>query len=133
MKQPYTATAKKNPGRKGYVITFRHPLKMENGRPGKKVFKGLGTVDEEVAKQLEVKLNALLARDDLHSVGSRGAAESEFGPAIAEIFYDDLDPSVTSHRVVRDRLLPLPPMTPDDPSRTLILGNSGVGKTMLLR
>ena len=58
MKTSYTATAKKNPGRKGYVITFRHPLKTENGRPGKKVFKGLGTNDELVAKKLEAQMNA---------------------------------------------------------------------------
>ena len=133
MKSSYTATAKKNPGRKGYVITFRHPLKTENNRPGKKVFKGLGTDDEAAAKKLESEMNALLAREDLHSVGSRAAAAREFDPAIVEIFYGDLDPSSTSHRVLRDQLLPLPPMRPEEAVRTLILGNSGVGKTTLLR
>ena len=135
MKTPYTATAKKNPGRKGYVITFRHPLKTENGRPGKKVFKGLGTDDELVAKKLEAQMKALLEREDLHSVGSRGAAAAtgKFDPAIIEIFYGDLDPSATSHRTLREQLLPLPPMTPGQAVRTFILGNSGVGKTTLLR
>jgi len=135
VKPSYTATAKKNPGRKGYVITFRHPLKTENGRPGKKVFKGLGTNDEVMAKKLEAQMNALLGREDLHSVGSRAAASAtgEFDPAIVEIFYGDLDPSATSHRTLRDRLLPLPPITLGKPVRTLILGNSGVGKTTLLR
>jgi len=135
VKTQYTATAKKNPGRKGYVITFRHPLKTENGRPGKKVFKGLGTNDEIAAKKLEAQMNSLLAREDLHSVGSRGAATAtgEFDPAIVDIFYGDLDPSATSHRTLRELLLPLPPMTLGDAVRTLILGNSGVGKTTLLR
>ncbi len=135
MKASYTATAKKNPGRKGYVITFRHPLKTENGRPGKKVFKGLGTNDELIAKKLEAQMNALLKREDLHSVGSRAAAiaTENFDPAIIEIFYGDLDPSAMSHRTVRNQLLPLPPMRPGEAVRTLILGNSGVGKTTLLR
>ncbi|HEV7512724.1 MAG TPA: hypothetical protein VGO27_13595 [Candidatus Acidoferrum sp.] len=133
MKTPYTATAKRNPGRRGYIITFRHPLKMENGRPGKKVFRGLGTDDAGVAKEWETKMNELLARRDLHSVGSRADALRDFDPVIVEIFYGDLDPSVTGHRAVRDRLLPLPPMDPTEAVRSLILGNSGVGKTTLLR
>jgi hypothetical protein len=133
MPATYTATAKRNPGRKGYVITFRHPLKMEGTRPGKKVFKGLGTSDDATARQMETQMNALLARQDLHSVGSRTDALREFDPAIVEIFYGDLDPSATSHRALREHLLPLPPMGPGHAVRTLILGNSGVGKTTLLR
>lgn len=134
MPQTYTATAKRNPGRKGYVITFRHPLKMEGSKPGKKVFKGLGTDDEATAKHLEARMNALLARHDLHSVGSRAdALRDGFEPAIVEIFYGDLDPSATSHRALRERLLPLPAMGAGYAVRTLLLGNSGVGKTTLLR
>lgn len=134
MPQTYTATAKRNPGRKGFVITFRHPLKLEGSKPGKKVFKGLGTDDEATAKHLEARMNALLARKDLHSVGSRAEALRDgFEPAIVEIFYGDLDPSATSHRALRERLLPLPAMGLGHAERTLILGNSGVGKTTLLR
>lgn len=134
MPQHYTATAKRNPGRKGYVITFRHPLKMEGSKPGKKVFKGLGTADAATAKHLEARMNALLARQDLHSVGSRAdALRDGFEPTIVEIFYGDLDPSATSHRALRERLLPLPIMGAGHAVQTLILGNSGVGKTTLLR
>ncbi len=134
MPKTYTATAKRNSGRKGYVITFRHPLKMEGNKPGKKVFKGLGTDDEATAKHLEAQMNALLAKHDLHSVGSRAdALRDGFEPAIVEIFYGDLDPSATSHRTLRERFLPLPAMGAGQAVRTLILGNSGVGKTTLLR
>ncbi len=130
MKTNYTAKAKRNPGRNGFVISFRHPLKA-----GKKVCKGLGTSDEAVARKLEEQMNILLAREDLRSVGSRAEAAREFAafPAIVDIFYGDLDPSVTGHRALRDRLHPLPPIDPQDSVRTLILGNSGVGKTTLLR
>jgi len=94
----------------------------------------LGTDDEATAKHLEARMNALLARQDLHSVGSRAdAIRDGFEPTIVEIFYGDLDPSATSHRAARDRLLPLPAMGPGHAVRTLILGNSGVGKTTLLR
>jgi len=127
----YIASVKRNPGRKGFVISFRHPLKTDNGKPGKKVFRGLGTDNPEEAKEWEAKMNALLAREDLHSVGSRAAAEREFDPLIVDIFYGDLDPSTTGHRAVRERLLPLP--KPSTAVRTLFLGNSGVGKTTLLR
>lgn len=130
MKTNYTAKAKRNPGRNGFVISFRHPLKA-----GKKVCKGLGTSDEAIARKLEEQMNILLAREDLRSVGSRTEAAREFAafPAIVDIFYGDLDPSVTGHRALRDRLHPLPPIDPQDSVRTLILGNSGVGKTTLLR
>ena len=44
MTQRYTATAKKNPGRKSWLVEFRHPLKTDNNnKPGKKTRKGLGT------------------------------------------------------------------------------------------
>ena len=130
MKTNYTAKAKRNPGRNGFVISFRHPL-----RAGKKVCKGLGTSDEVTARKLEDQMNLLLAREDLRSVGSRAEAAREFAayPAIVEIFYGDLDPSATSHRAVRERLHPLPSIEPQDSVRTMILGNSGVGKTTLIR
>lgn len=133
MKKQFTATAKKNPGRKSYVISFRHPLKMEGSRPGKKVFKGLGTADPTRAAELEQEMNDLLAREDLHSVGSRNDAAKDFSDTILDIFYGDLDPTSNSHRSTRERLLALPLMGVGLPARTYILGNSGVGKSTLLR
>jgi GTPase Era involved in 16S rRNA processing len=80
-------------------------------------------------------MNELLARAEFHSVAARSEAEREFAdcPEIIEIFYGDLDPSPTSHRALREKLLPLPPVSVEGAARTLILGNSGVGKTTLLR
>src|SRR5689334_15483372 len=100
MPNPYTARAYRNSNRKSYAITFRHPGQMEHGRPGKKTCKGLGTEDPEEAARLEVELNELLAREDLHSLASRPMAERIFDARIIEIFYSALDPAPTSHRAL---------------------------------
>jgi hypothetical protein len=47
MTQSYVATAKRNPGRKAWLVEFRHPLRNDpNNKPGRKTRKGLGTEDE---------------------------------------------------------------------------------------
>lgn len=133
MNSSYTARAYRNPGRNSFVISFRHPMKTENGRPGRKVCKGLGTDDEAKAKQTEEQVNALLGRADLHSMAGREEAARIFDPAVIDIFYADFDPTVTSHRAVREDLLELPPLENSDYVRTLLLGITGAGKTTLLR
>ena len=133
MSSNYTARAYRNPGRNGFVISFRHPMKTENGRPGRKVCKGLGTDDEAKAKQTEEQVNALLGRADLHSMTGRDEAARIFDPAVIDIFYGDFDPIVTSHRAVREGLLKLPSLENGDYVRTLLLGITGAGKTTLLR
>src|SRR5208282_1512076 len=129
MENIYTARAYRIPGRQKFSITFRHPGMIENGRPGRKVSKGLGTADEEIAKHLEGQMNNLLARTDLHSLAGRGSAASLFDERVVEIFYSQWEPAITSHRATRDRLLPIP----KDTSSTLLLGITGAGKTTLLR
>jgi hypothetical protein len=133
MKTNYTARAYRNPGRSSFVISFRHPLKTENGRPGRKVCKGLGTDEEGNARKLEEQMNSLLARPELHSLASRAEAARLYDAAIIEIFYEDLDPAATSHRTTRERLLKLPTGEEDGYIRTLLLGVAGAGKTTLLR
>jgi GTPase Era involved in 16S rRNA processing len=133
MANSYTARAYRTANRKRYAITFRHPCQMENGRPGKKVCKGLGTDDPGVAAKLETDLNSLLAREDLHSLASRPTAERIFDERIIEIFYSALDPEPTSHRVQRESLMPLPIAGRDGYGRTLFLGVTGAGKSTLLR
>jgi hypothetical protein len=133
MKTGYTARAYRNPGRKGFVITFRHPLKSENGHAGRKVCKGLGTDDETLATRLETQLNDLLSRSDLHSLAGRADAARIFDERIVQIFYEDLDPALRSHRALRDRLMELPSQEKHGYLRTLLLGITGAGKTTLLR
>src|SRR2546421_8418165 len=119
MTNSYTARAYRNSNRKSYAISFRHPGQMENGRPGKKMCKGLGTEDAGEAAKLEGELNALLAREELHSLASRPDAERIFDARIIEIFYSALDPAPTSHRALRETLMPLP-----------IPGKNGWGRTL---
>jgi hypothetical protein len=127
MPTSYTARSYRNPGRKNFSIAFRHPLKGDNGRPGRKVCKGLGTSDEARAKLLESQLNELLGDPSLHSLACRDAALARFDSSIVDIFYEDLDPATKSHRAVRERLMPLP--REDGYAVTLAVGVTGSGKS----
>jgi hypothetical protein len=131
MSSTYTARAYRNSGRKNYSITFRHPLKSHNGRPGRKVCKGLGTSDEHRARLLELQLNELLSDPSLHSIACREAASKRFDPSIIDIFYEDLAPATKSHRAVRDRLLPFPQEV--GYGVTLLSGVTGAGKSTIKR
>ena|SRR2546430_15905108 len=69
MNSPYIATLRQNPGRRAVRVEFRHPLRPDpsnQGKPGRKVRKGLGT-DRAAAEKLVVELNRLLADPTLHS------------------------------------------------------------------
>lgn len=135
MNTAYTARAYRPSGRNNFVISFRHPGLTENGRPGRKVCKGLKTDDETRAKRLEVQMNDLLARAELHSFAGREDAvrSGSFDTVVLDIFYEDFDPVVNSHRALRDKLIELPSLENGGYVRTLLLGITGAGKTTLLR
>jgi len=133
MGQVYTAAAKQNPGRQAWLVEFRHPLKRDaNGKPGKKMRKGLGTPDEGRAQFLVSQLNELLGNDGLWSLGARGEAEKLFEPEVVEIFYGELEPRTSDARPLRDKLLPLPKRE-DGYAKVVLLGVPGAGKTTLVR
>src|SRR5471030_2753432 len=133
MTQIYTAAAKQNPGRQAWLVEFRHPLRVDgNDKPGKKTRKGLGTPDEERAQFLVGQLNALLANDALWSLGARGEAEKLYDPAVAEIFYGEIESRTPDSRPLRDKLLPLPKRE-DGYAKIVMLGVPGAGKTTLVR
>ena len=78
MASGYKATAAKNPGRKAWLVDFRHPLKNDSAnKPGKKMRKGLGTEDEGEAQEIAQRLTALLADEQLWSIGARPLAEEK--------------------------------------------------------
>ncbi|WP_416050078.1 hypothetical protein [Cupriavidus basilensis] len=129
----YTATAKKNPGRKGWLVEFRHPLRMDAAnKPGKKTRKGLGTEDEATAQQLASQLNELLADESLWSFGMQSEAAKRYDARIVEIFFSEMEPRSASHIQLRDTLLPLPSRK-DGYARIVLMGVPGAGKTTLVR
>lgn len=132
MAHQYTATAKRNPGRQAWLVEFRHPLRNEGGKPGKKTRKGLGTSDEARAQHLVGQLNQLLANGAFWSLGARAEAAKLFEPEVLEIFYGEIEPRALDARPLRDKLLPLPARE-DGYAKVVMLGVPGAGKTTLIR
>lgn len=132
MAHQYTATAKRNPGRQAWLVEFRHPLRNEGGKPGKKTRKGLGTSDEARAQHLVGQLNQLLANGGFWSLGARAEAAKLFEPEVLEIFYGEIEPRALDARPLRDKLLPLPARE-DGYAKVVMLGVPGAGKTTLIR
>src|SRR3954447_24231261 len=95
MASSYIATLRQNPGRRALSVEFRHPLRPDpsnEGKPGRKVRKGLGT-DRASAEQLVADLNRLLADPSLHSPAARARAEAAFAdPRVIDIFYEGIEP-----------------------------------------
>ncbi len=132
MNSSFVATVRQNPGRRFLIVDFRHPLRPDpsnQGKPGRKVRKGLGTDDRSVAEALVRDLNRLLADPTLHSPAARVKAEDQFDRRVVEIFYDDIEPKKQNYRALRDEHLRFP----DDYPRVLLLGVPGAGKTTLVR
>lgn len=133
MTQSYTATAKQNPGRKAWLIEFRHPLRNDSSnRPGKKTRKGLGQVGEAEARRLAGQLNELLRNEGLWSLGARAEAAKQYDERVVEIFYEEIEPRTGSARELRDKLLPLLGQK-DGYARVVLMGVPGAGKTTLVR
>jgi len=135
MKTSFTASVRQNPGRRSFIVDFRHPLRPDpsnQGKPGRKVRKGLGTDDRSVAEELVEQLNRLLADSTFHSPAARAKAATLFDPRAVEIFYDGVGSKRQGHRALRDEHLPFPPRSEGYP-RILLLGVPGAGKTTLVR
>lgn len=129
----YTAAARRNTGRKAWLVEFRHPLKNDtSGKPGKKTRKGLGTEDEPEADRLVEELNDLLRNEALWSLGARAEAAKVYDPRVVEIFYSEIEPRAASARQLCDKLLPLP-TSEDGYARVVLIGAPGAGKTTLVR
>jgi hypothetical protein len=133
MTRRYTASKLPTKDGTGWVITFRHPLRMDpRGKQGRKIRRGLGTPDEARAQALVDEMNILLGDSNWHSIAKRAEAERQFDPIIVRAFYDDVEGTSLSSWEIRNDALPLP--TPEDGyTQGLLVGTTGSGKTSLLR
>lgn len=132
MAQPYTAAPKQNPGRKSWLVEFRHPLRMDsNNKPGKKTRKGLGTDSEAEAQRLAGQLTDLLKNEALWSLGARAEAAKIYDELVVEIFYSEIEPRGALTAQLRDQIRL--PSAAEGYARVVLLGAPGSGKTTLVR
>jgi energy-coupling factor transporter ATP-binding protein EcfA2 len=131
-KRHFTA-AKARSDRPGWSITFRHPLRTDSqGKPGRKVRRGLNTSDEGEADALVEQMNQLLRDQSWWSAAKRREAEIRFASQIVEAFYGELQAGKQEPEFLRESYIPMPGAD-DGFSRVLFVGTTGAGKTTLLR
>ena len=133
MAKYYSASKSRSQGREGWAVIFRHPVRLDgNGKPGRRVRRGLGTGDENVATQLVAELNEILLRPELWEPAARVGLAARFDERILDIFYDGMEPSAHDPEALRNQILPLPEEAAGYRS-VLMLGTTGAGKTTLVR
>lgn len=131
--QKFTANLSRNQDRSSFSVIFNHPLKLdENGKPGRRVRKGLGTNDENEALKLVDELNILLSDESYWSPSMETKALNCFNPKVVKAFFDGLLPEITDSWEIRQKQLPIP--TKDDGYIVVqLIGTTGAGKTTFLR
>ncbi|MGH8549857.1 MAG: hypothetical protein ACRERU_14880 [Methylococcales bacterium] len=133
--KPYKASLSKTQGRQSYSIIFRHPSRKDpnTGKPGRRVRAGLGTKDENEAKQLVNQMNELLANSDYWTIGAQTTARGRYDGRIVDIFFHEIIPQPTDFMAVREQVISIPSSNDSDFRSALLLGTTGAGKTTLLR
>lgn len=115
-----------------WAVIFRHPFRMDRGKPGRRVRRSLKTTDKDAAQKMVDEANELLSDSKWWTPAMREQASRVFASEIVAAFYDDLVPAVRDGWQLRDTVIPLP--TPEDGyTRVLFLGTTGAGKTTLGR
>jgi len=115
-----------------WCVIFRHPFRLDRGKPGRRVRRSLGITDREQAQKLVDQANSLLSDSKWWSPAMREQAERMFASEVVAAFYDDLAPTPRDGWQLRDSLIPVPPAG-DGYARVLFLGTTGAGKTTLVR
>jgi len=129
----YTASLSMTPGRPGFSISFRHPLKLDSkGKPGLKMRRGLGTDEKVKAEALVVQMNKLLEDEVWWTAAKYQDALQAFDKRIVDAFYDGIQAGVADSFETRNSVVALPGKA-EGYARTLFVGTTGAGKTSLLR
>ncbi|MGE0497322.1 MAG: hypothetical protein AB7O72_05770 [Ramlibacter sp.] len=130
---PYTASLSTSPGRPGFTISFRHPLKFDSkGKAGLKMRRGLGTDDRVKAETLVAQMNQLLQDEGWWTMAKHQEALQAFDQRIVDAFYDGIQAGVADSFETRNSVIPLPGKV-EGYAWTLLVGTTGAGKTSLLR
>lgn len=129
----YTASLSTTPGRPGFSVSFRHPLKLDSkGKPGLKMRRGLGTDDKIKAEALVVQMNQLLKDEVWWTAAKHQEALHAFDQRIVDAFYDGIQAGVADSFETRNGVISLPGKT-EGYAKALFVGTTGAGKTSLLR
>ena len=118
-------------GRSGWCVIFRHPILLgSDGKPGRRIRRGLGTSDREEAQRLVDQANVILSDQSFWTQAAREFAEKSFDHQIVKAFYDDLVPKPRDGWTLRENVIELPA---EGFAKVQFLGTTGAGKTTLLR
>lgn len=129
----YIASLSTTPGRPGFSISFRHPLKLDSkGKPGLKMRRGLGTDDKAKAEVLVAQMNQLLQDESWWATMKHQEALKTFDQRIVDAFFDGIQAGTADSFETRNKIIPLPGKA-EGYARTLFVGTTGAGKTSLLR
>lgn len=129
----YTASISTTPGRPGFSVSFRHPLKLDSkGKPGLKMRRGLGTDDQTRAEVLVAQMNQLLQDEFWWTTTKHYDALQVFDQCIVDAFFDGIQAGVSDSYETRNSVIPLPGKI-EGYARALFVGTTGAGKTSLLR
>lgn len=129
----YIASKSKSQGRPGFSITFRHPLMNDrNGKPGRKVRRGLNTADLDLADTYVSQMNEILSDESWWNIAKKNDASIQFAEVVVDAFYGDIQARTKDTFEMRNELIRLPSRD-DGYAHVFFVGTTGAGKTSLLR
>ena len=75
----YKASLSRSQGRESWSIIFRHPLRKDvKGKEALRIRRGLGTTDENKAKELVSQMNELLDNDSYWNINAKPLAKKQY-------------------------------------------------------